>query len=383
MKIVRQIIILVTIFSLTGCYSMGTDNTPSPAPLVKFTPQQTTTKLWSTSIGGGIGEKDYLKLGPVIANNKIFIADKDGDVSAIDISSGNTLWKIDTKQTITSGPSATSNIVVIATAEPQLIALNPASGAVLWRANLPNQTIAAPKIASDRIIVKTIDGKLIAFATNNGQQLWTYDHGSPTLILRASSSPQVIGNLVIAGFPDGKLIAVSLNQGKFLWDQTVAVPQGATQAEQLVDIAADPVLNNGIVYVATYQGKIAAVNIQTGSILWQQNISTYTGSVLGSNALFVTDAEGDVWAFNRTNGKVIWKQTDLHYRVLTAPELMNNTVVMGDGEGYIHWLAQTDGHLVARALIKEKVAIVAPPVVLGNILFAVTDDGKLTAWRLS
>jgi len=383
MKIVRHLIIFITISILTGCYSMGTDNAPPPAPLVKFTPQQTVTKLWSTSIGGGIGEEDYLKLGPVIANNKIFIADKDDYVSAVDISSGNKLWKVDTKQTITSGPSATNNIVVIATAEPQLIALNPESGAIVWRANLPNQTLAAPKIAGDRIIVKTIDGKLIAFAINNGQKLWTYDHGSPTLILRASSSPQVIGNLVIAGFPDGKLIAVSLNQGKFMWDQVVAIPQGATQAEQLVDIAADPVSNNGIVYVATYQGKIAAVNVQTGNVLWQQNISTYTGSVLGPNALFVTDAEGYVWAFNRTNGKVSWKQTDLHYRVLTTPELMNNTVVVGDGEGYLHWLAQTDGHLVARTLVKNKASIVAPPVVLGNVLFAVTNDGKLTAWRLS
>ena len=162
----------------------------------------------------------------------------------------------------------------------------------------------------------------------------------------------------------------------------VAEPQGITQAQQLVDIVANPAIASNVIYVGTYQGKIAAINLQSGHVIWQQAISTYTGLALNPTTVFVTDANSTVWAFNRVTGNVLWQQNQLQYRSITAPALMNNFVVVGDAEGYLHWLAQTDGQLQSRIEIEKKAAISATPVVTANTVFALTQSGHLVAVNL-
>lgn len=380
MKKLRLLLLVSLPFFISACDSFGaTDNTPPPAALTAFTPALNVKPQWSSSAGSGVG-KDYLKLGPVVAGNKLLTADVDGRVTATDVGSGQKFWQVDAKDSITSGPGVGDDIVVVTTANAEAVAYN-MNGKFLWRSKIPNQSLATPQVAQGRVVIKLVDGQMVALAANNGASLWTYAHGAPTLVLRSNSAPQIVGNEVLAGFSDGKLVAVTLGDGNLLWEQIVAAPQGNTQVEQMVDIAADPKINSGIVYVATYQGKIAATGMQTGQIAWQQDISTYTGMALSPRLVFVTDAQGTVRAFNRANGNVIWKQTQLANRNLTAPVVMGDSVVVGDSEGYLHWLAQGDGRTVARTQIANKSSIIAAPIVVGNSVIAVTNDGKLVAVR--
>lgn len=384
MRFFRLIIALFLALTLSACESFltgaGSSNAPKPTALVAFQPEFNAQPVWSTRIGFGM-YKDYLKLGPVV-DNRVFVADASGKVTATNAQSGGKLWQVNTKASITSGPTVGAGLVIVGTADAQIVALNEMTGAQVWRVKLPNAVLAAPQISAGRVLVRTVDGKLCALATQNGQLLWMYDHGSPTLILRVNSVPQVADDKVIAGFADGKLAAYSIDQGKLLWEQTIAYPQGAGQAAQMVDVAADPVIAGDVIFVATYQGKIAAVALQTGQVLWQRDISTYTGLVLGPQLLYVTDAQGGVWAFDRRSGDVIWHQTQLLNRQLTAPVLMGNAVMVADVEGYLHWLSQQDGHLVGRVLAAKGKNIVAAPAVLGNMVYVATTDGHLFAVRV-
>jgi outer membrane protein assembly factor BamB len=375
---------LIVSIVLSGCSTLsglGSDNTPKPAPLINFKAEYAVKTVWTRSATSGVDD-DYLRLGPVAANGRIFTADAAGKVIALNAGSGATVWKANAKAAITSGPAVGAGLVVVGTADAQVIAFNEHTGTLVWRTKVPNQVLAAPQITSDRIIITTISGKLCALSTQNGQQIWEYDHGAPTMVLRGGSLPQIADNKVIVGFADGKLGAFDLGDGHLIWQQTIAMPQGAAQVQQMVDIVADPVIADGIIYVATYQGKIAAVSLQTGQINWLQNISSYTGLALGPQQVFVTDASGNVWAFARNSGQVLWTQNQLVNRKLAAPALIGNTVVIPDGEGYLHWLSQTDGHEVARALISKDKAILATPVVIGNTVYVATQAGKVAAVQL-
>lgn len=380
MKATRSALYLFVLLSTlltTACSAlsgMGTDNTPKPAPLTAFTPEYGVKSIWSKSAVSGVG-KDYLKLGPIAADGRVLAAGAKGDVVALDPTTGRTLWRTDLKAPLASGPTAGEGLVVMATADAQIIALDGVTGKKVWQVKVLDQVLAAPQISQGRVIVATINGRLSALSLQNGQLLWTYDHGAPTLILRGGSLPQVAGNKVIVGFADGKLGAFDLNDGHLIWEQTIAVPQGAAAVEQMVDIVADPVIINGVIYVATYQGKIAAVSLQTGAINWLQNISSYTGLVVAPQAIFVTDAADNVWAFARSNGRVLWMQNTLAHRRLSAPALIGDTVAVADGEGYVHWLAQSDGHLAARTLISKDKAILARPLVIGPNVYVATQNG--------
>lgn len=377
-KIYVHCSIFLCLLFLTGCAGLGDDNTPVPAPLTAYPFQFQPVLLWSIATGRGMGE-DYLRLGPVIKGDQIFVASKSGLVTALELTHGHKLWQKNIKQIITSGPAIGEGIVIVVTKQPQVIALAADSGDILWRAILPNQVLSPPTIGKGRIIFKTVDGQVIALELQNGESLWVYEHGSPQLILRPSSAPQIIDNKVVVGFSDGKLAALNLRNGSLLWERTIAFPQGVTAADQLIDIAADPLLSCDVIYVVTYQGQLTAISLRSGRILWQRNFSSYSGLTVGNN-LYITDSKGDVWAFDRSTGELIWRQQFLRHRGLTAPVIFGNSLIIGDQEGYIHWLAQSDGHPLARDLVHDNASIIANPVVDYPIVCILTREGGLSAW---
>ena len=247
---------------------------------------------------------------------------------------------------------------------------------------LPNQVLGVPAVTMNRVVVETVDGNLVVLNSQTGQVNWIYNHMAPTMILRGGTTPQIINNNVIAGFSDGKLAAYNLSLGQLLWERYLAEPTGATDVEQMIDVVSDPIVANGVIYAVNYQGNISALEPANGQVIWQHPLSSYTGMAIGNRLIFVTDASGSVWAFDRNTGDVIWRQTQLANRILSAPAVQDNMLVVGDAEGYMHWLSQQDGHIVARTLMSNNVGISAAPVVNGNIIYVLNNDGLLTAYRV-
>lgn len=385
----RQVVFVGFLFGilLSGCAAIkgtisgvGTDNTPAPSPLVTYKQQLSVRNVWMAHAGGIVGS-DYLKLGPYVADNRIFTADAKGIVFANDLKAGKRLWSVNVKCPITSGPVANQGVVIVGTGNGRVVAIDENKGSILWRTDVPDAVLATPAIGQGLVFIKTVDGKLCALSASTGKILWVYDHGAPALVMRSGGAPLIAGNIVISGFPDGKLAAFNL-QGNLLWEEEVASSQGVSPIEQMVDIDADPVVaSNGVVYVTTYQGSLAALNASSGHILWRQDISSYTGLALGQNKVFVTDADGTVWAFDRETGSILWQQSQLCHRVLTEPVMVGNAVLVGDGFGYLHFLSPVDGHTMARIMFEHNVKILAPPVVIGNFAYVGNVKGSLGAWQ--
>jgi outer membrane protein assembly factor BamB len=90
-----------------------------------------------------------------------------------------------------------------------------------------------------------------------------------------------------------------------------------------------------------------------GQLLWSRDVASSTGISLDAEMLYVTDIAGDVWALSRRGGGTMWKQSALHQRALSAPVQQGNYIVVGDYEGYLHWLSKEDGHLAGRTRIRQ------------------------------
>lgn len=385
MKImIKSISAFVLLGLLSGCAvisGIGKDNTPPPSPLVAFTPEMTPASLWTSSTGNGT-DKKVLKFVPVLSGNTIYTADASGDVVATSAYSGRQFWRIDADAQLTAGPATNGSIVVVGTVQGELLAYQATNGKLLWNIMLPNQVLGAPAVTMNQVIVETVDGNLVVLNSQTGTVNWIYNHTAPTMILRGGSTPQVYNNSVIAGFSDGKLSAYDLSQGHLLWERFLAEPMGASDVEQMIDVVADPIIANGVIYVVNYQGNISAIDPANGQVIWSHPLSSYTGMAISNRTVFVTDAQGYIWAFDRNSGDVIWRQTALTNRILSAPAIQNNMLVVADGEGVVHWLSQQDGHFVARAIVANNVGISAAPVVNGNLVYVLNNAGLLTTYRV-
>ena len=362
-------------------YVLGKDNTPKPSPLTAITSKATMALKWSVPIGKSNKSSAYLKLKPVIRGNNIYTADANGMVQSIDKGTGRVLWSRQLSHGVVSGPTVTSGFIALGTNASEVVLLKQADGTEVWTAKVSSDILSKPAIANHKVIVKSIDGNLYAFDLHTGEKIWVVDHGSPSLILKASSSPVIMGSQILVGYSDGKLDAVDIQFGHVLWQKSIAYASGSSDVERLVDIDADPIVRGGVVYLASYQGYVGALTLENGQFIWSKPASTYQNISIDDRSLYMTDSNDVLWAFDRTTGNVKWKQDLLKARGLSQPVLMGNRLVVGDKTGYLHVLSTQNGEMISRLQLSAAVDIA--PTVSGHHVYVMTANGKLNCLSVS
>jgi len=363
---------------LVGC-SGATDIDIRPSRLIPIKPQLSVHPVWYKQAQSEILTLDsYLK--PAISNNKIYIASQNGSVRALKVENGKRVWKINTHAFLSGGLGISEGLLFAGTYDGEVLALNINDGNIAWRAQLSSEILTPPVVADGVVVARAIDGKLYGLNVSNGKRLWVYETTVPTLSLRGSSQPLISDGRVLTGLANGKVVAVSLADGKFLWEMTVAVPEGRSELERLVDIDGDPVLMDDILYTASYHGRLVGINTSTGRLLWSRDLSSHNGLAVDRKYLYISDNESTLWAIDRFNGAIIWKQDKLQLRSITAPVLYKDYIVVGDYDGYLHWITRQDGVIVARRKVSNT-GVFIPPIVMGKTLFATDQKGMLIALR--
>jgi outer membrane protein assembly factor BamB len=384
---ILRLVFAFALIGLTGCglqeyvvdYIEGEENTEPPAELVEFQSLLDINELWSEDIGSGT-EKQFLKLQPIADGDAVYGVDRGGDVYAFQAQSGNAIWEQDLETRISGGLGIGESLVLVGTSDGEVIALAQGDGSIAWRSSVSSEVLAAPKAAEGVVVARTIDGKIIGLDATNGHRLWVYDRQVPVLTLRGTSAPVLVNGLAIAGLDSGNLVALELRTGKIAWEANIAPPRGRSDLDRMVDIDAEPVVDRDTLYVAAYHRGVIAVSLEQGKVLWNRDLSSHSGIALDSDNIYLSDDDGTVWAIDRISGSANWKQDKLHARALTAPAIVDDYLVVGDFEGYLHWLSRDDGHFVARVQVDSS-RLIATPVVTGSILYAYSAGGTLSAFQ--
>ncbi len=370
--------------SLGGCsYIPWLAGEKDPRPPTELTPvvaEQGLTTLWSINTGKGTDGR-RLSLVPAHQNGQLFVADARGLVTAVNASDGRVLWQRDTGLPLSGGPEVSGTRLVLGTTNGELLALTVADGSELWRAQVGSEILSIPRLAGEQVILHTLNDSIFGFNATSGEELWHYDFQAPILTLRGSSTPLILGDHALVGVSGGRLAKVELATGLPEWITTVTPPRGRSELERIADLNATPVVAGQTIYVAAYNGDLAALDLTSGAVLWRRALSSYAGLTLADDTLYVTDADDTVWAAKPDDGAGLWKQEALRYRILSAPAVVGNTVLVGDLEGYVHLLARGDGRLQGRVRL-AKGAIQAPPLVIGGRVIVLGADGTLSASTL-
>ncbi len=378
-KIIRACLALVAFsFFISACSGFfDKDNTPTPTPLTPITAEMKPRLLWSTQAGSGNNDQ-YLKMSPALTQTAIITASSKGTVTSVNKMNGRTNWQVNTQLPLSAGPGAGDGMIVVGSRKGDIWALDQTTGRQLWRRSIPSEILANPAIGDGIVIIKAVDGYTRALSTHDGHELWSFQQVEPNLVLRGSSSPLIRDRYLIIGFANGNLAKINAQNGQLSWLQTITLPEGAFAIQRMIDIDANPIVFEHRIYVATYQGKIASLDWTSGRALWTHDISSYTGMTADEKAVYVSDARSHVWAFGADNGFVNWRQAKLEARIVSGPASMGDYVVVGDAEGYLHWLSKRDGHFAAREKLGS--AIYAAPIVENNVLYVLSNNGYLASY---
>jgi len=366
---------------LGGCGLFGKkDPERDPMELTDINESLRVSKLWSTSIGKGLG-KSAPGLRPFHIDGQIWTADHKGRVVAVDAESGDRLRRFDLDMPLSAGPTVAGQRVLLGTINGQILVLDRDSGAIDWRAQLSSEILAAPLQRDGLIVVRCIDGRVFGLNADSGLREWVYDRSVPLLTLRGTSEPLIRGGQVFIGHDDGSLTALNLSDGQLLWEQRIGTPEGRTQLDRLSDIDGHMEIVGLDIYAVSERDRMASVALDSGRLLWVKEVGSHSGLTVARTQMVISDSEDRIWMLDRRSGSTGWSNEELLRRGLSRPVLQGGFVAVADQEGYLHWLDADSGEFVARERA-SKDAPASAPLVVGNVLFLLDVDGKLSAWRV-
>ena len=349
--------------------------TPLPHPSVQV------TRLWGHKMGDDKAAVLRLGQGISISDNRVYAASHKGEVVALDLTNGRVLWHTKSGAPLSGGTASSPDLVVVGASDGQLFAFDAATGHKRWTVRLNGEVLAPAAISAKLIAVRTVDGKLHALSPEDGHELWVTEQQVPRLSLRGTASPVISGDLVLSGFDNGKVVALSAGDGSVQWEATVTPPHGRTELERLDDIDSAVHVAGRDVYAVGFQGKVAMLAIDTGQVWWSHELSSYRGLTLDEDALYVSDSDGVVGALKPRTGAELWQQKALLHRGLSPIAVMDDAVLAGDFQGYLHFLDKASGALAARVSAGGG-RISTQPLVVGDVVVVVNDHGQINAFRV-
>lgn len=376
----------MTLLLLVGCSTftelasdvkdkvIGREPPNPPAALEAFTQTYTAKIDWSSQIGA-TNRYDFT---PALDAGFIYDASAEGELVKLDVVSGKQIWRIKASEPISGGVGVGGGLVMVGTSKGNVLAFD-LSGKPVWKSKVSSEVLSAPRYFDGNVIARAGDNHIFGIDAGDGSRKWVYERTSPALSLRSSAGVTVDGGAVYAGFAGGKMVAIRADNGKLLWESTVAQPKGVTEIERIADITSLPVVDGPAVYSVAYQGKVAAIDRRTGKVVWNRDISSYSGLNIEDGRLYVSHSLGSVYALDYSTSKTFWRQPGLLNRRLTAPLPMGSLIAVGDLEGYVHFLNREDGSFASRIKVNGEAVM---SLIAGNSssqLIAATRGGGLFA----
>ncbi|MBW7982144.1 outer membrane protein assembly factor BamB [Enterobacillus tribolii] len=380
---------LVSVTLLSGCswFSSETD-VVTMSPLPKVENQFSPNTVWSTSVGDGIGEY-YSHLRPAWQDGKIYAADRNGVVKAMDAEKGSVAWTVNLAEKsgffsssapalLSGGLAVSGDKVYVGSEKAVVYALSTSEGNVEWKTVVAGEAISRPVISDGMVLIHTSNGMLQALNESDGAIRWTVNLDMPSLSLRGESAPAIAYGAAIVGGDNGRVSAVLMQQGQMIWQQRISQPVGATEIDRLNDVDTTPVIVDGVVYALGYNGNLTALELRSGQVLWKREMGAVNDFIVDAGRIFLVDQKDRLVGLKSDGGVTLWTNSDLLHRNLTAPVLYNGYLVVGDSEGYLHWVNADDGRFVAQQKVDSS-GFLSAPLVAGDKLVIQARGGKVYA----
>ena len=376
----RLLWLVPCVLLLSACWPFGKDDEVKPSELVDFQSTLKVKRIWSTVIGKG-DQIAGLRLAPVYDGGFIYAAASDGALLSVNAESGKQRWKLQTELPISAGPGVADGLIVVGTIEGVVMAFAADTGTERWRAQASSEILATPAIHNGTVIVRSQDGRVYGLNAETGTRIWVFDRSVPALSLRGNSAPVARGGYVYVGFDSGRVAALRVSDGALAWEQSVGNPEGRTELQRMVDVDGAIAVVASDLYAVGYQGRLVSLTADSGRLLWVREFSSHSGVTILRTQLNITDSEDAVWGLDRLSGGTMWKQDQLARRLITGPARLGSSVIVGDYQGYLHFLSDDDGSFQAR-IQTGGAAIVATPIAIGKTLFVLGSSGRLSAYQI-
>ena len=368
----------VLTLALAGCANKGVKvEDVKPNPLPKLVQAKTLVPVFSTTVAS-TSEADPLRLRLDVDNGVIFAINPKGEVEAYQ--GKQRLWqKKISKQGLSSGVEAKDGLVIVGNSKGQLFALDQTTGDEKWTAQLSGAILAPSLIHAGRVITVANDGTVYAHEVETGKQAWTYSLPNVQFSLRGQAAPVALDarNVLIAS-ANAYIYAIDAISGAPKLQRRVAVSEGRSDIQRLIDIDGEPTVMGQFVVTTSYQGQVTVLDLNSQQVVWSEDASSNQRPEVKGNGVFVAQTDGKITAYEITTGNKLWENDQLLNRKLSNPVMLDNDLVVGDLDGVLHLIDPATGEIVGRSKTSDEVRTLR---VIDNQLYVGTRKGAMSVWQ--
>ena len=352
--------------------------------------------LWSVSIGKGDQARHRITAEPIFFEGKIFTVDSLMVLSATS-KDGRILWRKDltpdsegSGEVSGAGLAAGAGKIFVTTAYGLLHAIDPSSGQEIWSQRLLGSGSTRPTYYDGLVYLVSNDQSAWSVDAEIGRVNWTLDNFSDVNNLISNSAPALSEKFAIFGYGSGEIQAVFRNSGLAIWSTSISGGRSGRAVSIVDDIVTSPVIDGSTVFVANASGRITALNLDKGERIWGKPFGTLGNIWPAGDSLFLVNDLSQLVRMDKYSGDIIWsvqlpsflkinpkrsKEVVAHF----GPIVAGGKVVIASSDKKIRVFDPIDGSLVDDVRVPS--GATSNPIIADNILYFVSQDGDLYAFR--
>lgn len=365
-------------------------------------------KVWTADVGKASARRARLTSPPIVIDNRVYVIDAETSVTAFDAETGKSVWSTDLAPEIDErfrirdllrGPTPSQigfgggvafeqGRLFVTSGFGFVAALNAETGEEIWRVATDAPVRTPPTAYRGKVYLSTNTNEFLALDQATGEKAWTFQSFEESARFLSSSSPAAAGDLVVAPFSSGELVAFIADSGRSVWDLTMSREMRLTALASLNDIAGSPVIDRGLVYVVSHGGRFSAIDIRAGQPVWELPIASLQMPWVAGDFIFIVSIEGELICVTRNEGAIVWitqlpryqKEKKKKGRISwSGPILAGDHLVLVSSDKELVKVSPQTGEIVDTKKIDG--GSVVSPIVAGEKIFILTEEGKLIAMR--
>jgi outer membrane protein assembly factor BamB len=352
------------------------------------------TEVWSADIGSSADDSQRLLSEPVVSEGLVYTIDAQALVRAFDVQTGAVVWQAEMTpededdDLFGGGLAVAEGKIFITTPYAEIYALDAKSGAFVWRAAAPAPMRSAPTVSDGRVFVITIDNQLLAYAVDDGRRLWSNAGVEEAAGLLGGSTPAVLGNVVIAAYTSGELLAFDVVNGNSLWTDSLAGRARTSSVAALADIRGRPVIDRDRVIAIGNGGVMASIELRRGERYWDKDLGGTQSPWVAGDFIYVMTSSSEVVCVTRDEGRIKWVRPLPPFEDMvdredpvywSGPVLVGDRLLATGSNGIALSISPYTGEILGKQELPDRSHL--PPVVANEMVFMLSDDAELTAFR--
>ena len=263
---------------------------------------------------------------PAIANGTVFFVSSAGSLAAIDASNGQPKWVLaveyerrfeaqnlhgygparqtmpDAWDVYTSSPTVVNGRVYFGSGDGNVYAVDASTGVLQWKFATGDVVHASPAVAGNTVYVGSYDSRFYAIDAESGQQRWVFQAGEDANIhnqVGFQSSAAVVDGTVYVGCRDAHVYALDAATGRKRWDYPTSKSW----------VNATPAVRDGTVYAGTSDSsRFMALDARSGRLKWNFDTKAYvfSSAALAGNLAYFGSHNGRLYAVDLRSGQAAW-----------------------------------------------------------------------------